>query len=75
MTKLNLNAPFAFAVLVVTAASIEPAAALIEPARALHLIEPAAAAPVPAPLIGAGLPALAILAGGYWLVRKFREHS
>jgi lipopolysaccharide export LptBFGC system permease protein LptF len=28
---------------------------------------------VPAPLIGAGLPALAILGGGYWLVRKLRQ--
>ena len=30
-------------------------------------------APVPAPLIGAGLPALAILGGGYWLIRKLRQ--
>ena len=30
-------------------------------------------AAVPAPLIGAGLPALAILGGGYWLVRKLRQ--
>ena len=29
--------------------------------------------PVPAPVIGAGLPVLAILAGGYWLIRKVRE--
>ena len=29
--------------------------------------------PVPAPLIGAGLPALAILGGGYWLIRKLRQ--
>ena len=57
-TKLNLVAPLAFAVLCVTAASIEPALADI--------------VPVPAPLIGAGLPALAILAGGYWLIRKVR---
>jgi hypothetical protein len=28
---------------------------------------------VPAPIIGAGLPALAVLAGGYWLVRKLRR--
>jgi uncharacterized membrane protein len=28
---------------------------------------------VPAPIIGAGLPAMAVLAGGYWLVRKLRE--
>ena len=75
MTKLNLVAPFVFAVLAVTAVSIEPAAALIAPTRVLHLIEPAAAAPVPGPIIGAGLPALAILAGAYWFVRKFRERS
>ena len=59
-TKLNLVAPLAFAVLCVTAASIEPALA------------GAVVAPVPAPLLGAGAPALAILAGGYWLIRKFR---
>jgi hypothetical protein len=36
-------------------------------------IEPAlAGTPVPAPVIGAGLPAIAVLAGGYWLIRKFR---
>ena len=56
-TKLNLVAPLAFAVLCLAAASIEPALA---------------GAPVPAPIIGAGLPALAILAGGYWLIRKVR---
>jgi hypothetical protein len=56
-TKLNLVAPLAFLVLCVTAASIEPALATV---------------PVPAPLVGAGLPALAILAGGYWLIRKVR---
>jgi hypothetical protein len=40
----------------------------------IALIEPALAGvpSVPAPVIGAGLPALAILAGGYWLVKKFR---
>ena len=58
-TKLNLClVPLAFAVLCVTAASIEPALA--------------GTAPVPVPLLGAGAPALAILAGGYWLIRKFR---
>jgi lipopolysaccharide export LptBFGC system permease protein LptF len=57
-TKLNLVAPLAFAVAGVIAASIEPALA---------------GAPVPAPLVGAGLPALAMLAGGYWLIRKFRQ--
>jgi hypothetical protein len=40
----------------------------------IALIEPAfAGTPVPAPIIGAGLPALAILGGGYWLVKKLRE--
>ncbi len=42
-------------------------AALIEPALAGTIA-------VPAPVVGAGLPALAILAGGYWLVRKVRKH-
>ena len=58
-TKLNLVTPLAFAVLCVTAASIGSALA-----GSLN--------PVPAPLLGAGAPALAILAGGYWLIRKFR---
>ena len=58
-TKLNLVAALAFAVLGVTAASIEPALA--------GLVS------VPAPVIGAGLPALAILGGGYWLIRKIRQ--
>jgi lipopolysaccharide export LptBFGC system permease protein LptF len=41
---------------------------------ALSIVEPAFAQnAVPAPLIGAGLPALAILGGGYWLVRKLRQ--
>jgi len=37
-------------------------------------IEPAlAGAPsVPGPIIGAGLPVLAVLGGGYWLVKKLR---
>jgi hypothetical protein len=56
-TKLNLVAPLA--VLVVVAASIE--SALAGPGIS-----------VPAPLVGAGLPALAILAGGYWFIRKVR---
>ena len=56
-TKLNLVAHLALAVLCV-AASIEPALA--------------GGTSVPAPLLGAGAPALAILAGGYWLIRKFR---
>ena len=57
-TKLNCVAPLAFAVLGVIAASTESALA---------------GSVVPAPVIGAGLPALAILAGGYWLIRKVRE--
>jgi uncharacterized membrane protein len=57
-TKFNLVAPLAFAVLGITAVSIEPVLAGVS---------------VPAPLVGAGLPALAILAGGYWLIRKIRE--
>jgi hypothetical protein len=56
-TKLNLVTPLA--VLVVVAASIE--SALAGPGS------------VPAPVIAAGLPALAILAGGYWLIRKVRQ--
>jgi hypothetical protein len=41
----------------------------------IALIEPAFAGTVttPAPIVGAGLPALAILGGGYWLIRKLRE--
>ena len=46
----------AFAVLATTALSIEPAAA--------------GSATVPAPIVGAGLPALALLACGYWVIRK-----
>ena len=57
-TKLNLVALLAFAVLCVMVALMEPALANV---------------PVPAPLIGAGLPALAILGGGYWLIRKLRK--
>jgi hypothetical protein len=55
--KLKLIAPLT---VLVVAASIE--SALAGPGT-----------PVPAPVIGAGLPALAILAGGYWLIRKIRE--
>jgi hypothetical protein len=47
-------------VLGVTIAIIEPAFAQYNPVA------------VPAPLIGAGLPALAVLGGGYWLVKKLR---
>jgi len=59
-TRLNLVVPFAFAVLGVIIAMIEPAFAVL-------------GVPVPAPIVGAGLPALAILGGGYWLVKKLRE--
>ena len=55
--KLNFVVPLTLAVLGLTAASIEPALA---------------GTPVPAPVVAAGLPALAILAGGYWLIRKVR---
>jgi len=42
---------------------------------ALGIVDPAVAGPlaVPAPIVGAGLPVLAILGGGYWLIRKLRE--
>jgi hypothetical protein len=56
---LNFGAPFALVTVGAFVASIEPA-----------LAGPTAS--VPAPIIGAGLPALAILGGGYWLVRKLR---
>ena len=56
--KLNLVVPLTFSVLGLTAALIEPALAGV--------------GPVPAPVVAAGLPALAILAGGYWLIRKVR---
>ena len=38
----------------------------------IALIEPALAgvSTVPAPIVGAGLPVLAVLGGGYWLVKK-----
>jgi hypothetical protein len=39
--------------------------ALIEPALALQS--------VPAPIVGAGLPVLAVLGGGFWLIRKLRS--
>jgi hypothetical protein len=58
-TKLNFVAPFAVALLGAITVSIEPALAQVK-------------TPVPAPLIGAGLPAMAVLAGGYWLIRKLR---
>jgi len=58
-TKLNVFAPFALAALGVIIVAIEPAFA-------------GTPTPVPAPVIAAGLPAIAVLAGGYWLIRKFR---
>ena len=57
-TKFNLVAPLAFAVLGITAVSIEPALAGVN---------------VPAPLVGAGLPALAILAADTGLFARFAE--
>jgi uncharacterized membrane protein len=59
-TKPNFVASFAFALLGAITASIDPAFAGTKTI-------------VPAPLIGAGLPAMAVLAGGYWLVRKLRD--
>ena len=59
ISRLNLVMSFAFALLAAITALIEPALA--------------GAPSVPGPIVGAGLPALAILAGGYWLVKKFRE--
>jgi hypothetical protein len=56
---LNFGAPFALVALGAFVASIDPA-----------LAGPTVS--VPAPIIGAGLPALAILGGGYWLIRKLR---
>jgi len=56
----NLVAPLAFA-------GLAGVIALIEPAFAQDV-------PVPAPIVGAGLPVLVVLGGGYWLVRKLRQH-
>jgi hypothetical protein len=40
----------------------------------IALIQPAfSQVAIPGPIIGAGLPALAILGGGYWLIKRFRE--
>ncbi len=58
-TKLNVVTPFALAALGVIIALIEPAFAFVTP--------------VPAPIVGAGLPALAVLGGGYWLIKKLRR--
>jgi hypothetical protein len=57
MFRPNLN--FVMPVLGIIVASIEPALA--------------GAPNVPAPIIGAGLPVLAVLGGGYWLVRRLRR--
>jgi hypothetical protein len=59
MIRLNFIVSFAFALLAAITALIEPALAGV--------------ATVPAPVIGAGLPVLAVLGGGYWLVRKLRR--
>jgi hypothetical protein len=32
-----------------------------------------AGSPVPGPVVGAGLPALAVIAGGYYLIRRGRR--
>ena len=42
---------------------------------AMVAAEPAFAGvtPVPGPVLGAGLPALAVLAGGYYLIRRRRR--
>jgi hypothetical protein len=55
--KLNVVAPV---IGVIIALSMEPALAGVPPS-------------VPAPIIGAGLPVLAVLGGGYWLIRKLRR--
>jgi hypothetical protein len=34
-----------------------------------------AGSPVPGPVVGAGLPALAVIAGGYYLIRRRRRQS
>ena len=57
---LSFGASFALLALGTFVASIEPALAGPQ-------------APVPAPIIAAGVPALAILGGGYWLIKKLRE--
>jgi len=57
--KLNLVTTSAFAALNIIAATIQPALAGVPG--------------VPAPVVGAGLPLLAVLGGGYWLIKKLRE--
>lgn len=34
-----------------------------------------AGVPVPGPVVGAGLPALAVIAGGYYLIRRHRRRG
>jgi hypothetical protein len=49
---------------------------VVAPALAVIIasIEPASAGfNVPAPIVGAGLPVLAVLGGGYWVIRKLRD--
>jgi hypothetical protein len=58
MFKTKL-APFVFAALGILSSSIESALA--------------GTVGVPAPIVGAGLPAMAVLGGGYWLIKKLRE--
>lgn len=55
-------------------ASVARGAALLAIA-AIVAVEPAIAgvAAVPGPLLGAGVPALALLAGGYYWIRKRRS--
>jgi len=69
ITKLKITVP----VLGIIIASIESAFAFPVPAPIPGAELPVALASVPAPIVGAGLPALAILGGGYWLVRKLRQ--
>ena len=66
--KLNLVAP----VLTIIIASVESAVAFPIPAPITGSELPIALASVPAPIIGAGLPVLAVLGGGYWLIRRIR---
>jgi hypothetical protein len=59
LIKLNALALIALAAFGLIMASSEPALAGL--------------ASVPAPIVGAGLPVLAVLGGGYWLVRRVRR--
>jgi LPXTG-motif cell wall-anchored protein len=57
-----------------TGANLVRGAALVA-ISAVVAVEPAFAGvtPVPGPLLAAGAPALALLAGGYYLIRKRRS--